>query len=128
MVKEQKTDHLQGVRPSTDHFIHVYFDDRGWLTVEWKCEADATADCRAHCSAVECEDGCQDYEAHRPSWLPNSDSITEEIYCGQMVYLEEGGTFDELYNGPSTDVRSGPIELDWDGHGYRWHYLGDQPR
>lgn len=127
-MKEQKTDYLKGVRPVSDHFIHVYFDDRGWLTVEWKCEADATADCRNFCDRTECQECCQDYEAHRPSWVSTADPATGTGYCNQILWLENGGTFDEMYNGPSTDVRSGPIELDWDGHCYRWHYLGDQAR
>lgn len=107
-----------------DHFIHIYLAEPFGLQVEWKCEADRDADCKSWCPAPECEDGgCVDYERHREHWQRHD---SEE--CGALVWLEEGGTWDEMYEGPDADVHSGPIILSWEGDGYSWRYAGGEER
>ena len=103
---------------ASDHFIHIYLSEPFGLEVEWKCEADATADCKTYCPAPECQDeACVDYDRHRQHWVPFDDGG-----CSALVWLEEGGTWDEMYEGPDVDVHSGPIVLNWEGDGYSWRY------
>lgn len=97
------------------HSIHLSIGNGGLESVEWRCHQPPDADCRAWCEKPECEEGCTNYLAHRRDWK-HSDQ------CLQLVFLEEGGTWDEQYEGPTTDVRSGPIELMWRGDCYSWSY------
>lgn len=106
----------------SDHFIDIRLND-GFVSVEWKCEADDTADCRNHCPDPECCEGCLNYLDHRRNWILNTDPTNNKSYCGKIIWLKEGGTWDEMYSGPDdTDVRSGPIEVVWHGSGYGWRY------
>lgn len=111
----------------TDHFIDIRLNEGGYVTAEWKCEADDTADCRNHCPDPECCEGCTDLN-HQQQWIPNIDPTNNKSYCGKIIWMEEGGTWDEMYCGPDADVRSGPIELVWHDSGYGWRYLGDEAR
>ena len=104
----------------SDHFIHPYLAD-GLLIVEWHCEAGENADCRNHCDERGCRERCQSYDEHRPTWVPNFNGGGGPPYCHYRVWMDEG-TWDELYQGPETDVRPGPVTFQWEGDYYTWRY------
>ena len=83
------------------HSIVLTIAHGGMEAARWECH--------------EREEGCIDAEAHRPEWKHSEQ-------CLRLVFLEEGGTWDEMYSGSPAPVHSGPIELSWSGDGYDWKY------
>lgn len=102
-----------------DHSLHLLISTGGYFSCVWMCEAGPEADCRNHCPDDHCisrEDGCEDYDLHRPRWVAN-----DRDECWVLPWLENSDWV-ETYSGPNTEVRSGPIELTWDGDQWTWRY------
>lgn len=81
-----------------------------WSTIH--CDADPMAACHRYCPIAECEDGCVAPDEHEQSINPT---------CNVKDWLEQD-QLEETYGGPLASVHDGPIEVEWDGNGFRWTY------
>ena len=97
------------------HSIHIAIGPGALEAVEFRCHEPDTADCRNVCREDECEEGCIHYMAHRRNWKPLD-------YCNKVTWLDNSGTWEEMYDGPVADVHCGPIDINWDSLGYSWRY------
>lgn len=97
------------------HAIKVTIREGGPLCAEFICNADDHAECHYYCPLDSCEEGCMFPAQHRPGY-------EHFKQCGMVTWLEEGGTWDEQYEGPDAELRSGPIEMVWQGDYYTWRY------
>jgi hypothetical protein len=94
---------------------------RGELRTEFGCAAPHGAACRLECPAgCLTVDDCPTVGGYRASHQP-----VDAGRCLVVDWLEEGGTPDELYDGPTAPVRSGPILVDCYGDGWLWRYDDD---
>jgi hypothetical protein len=97
------------------HHIHLELNT-GWLHARFSCHEPSGAECRRSCTR-----GCEEITEHcrvEHEW-ENVD------YCNLVTWLEESGTWDELYDGPKVLARSGQIATKWNGDSYTWSYAPD---
>lgn len=97
------------------HRVKVTLTQLYGVGVDIVCDAPEGASCR-----MWCDEGCEfgtleHWENH---------TLRDQGYCTQTE-----GWFDEepleLYAGPATELRSGPIDLIWDGDCFTWRYADD---
>lgn len=99
------------------HHIEIALSTGGTVTPRITCSAPVGAPCRLHCGI------CEDY--------PREDHASHELHdMGYCLFVE--GWFDdssvifEMYDGGETELRSGPVDLSWDGDGVLWSYAGTE--
>lgn len=102
----------------SEHAIKVTISDGGPATAQFVCNAGEHAECHYYCPLPSCDEGCVDRSAHAADYK-------HFHQCGLMAWLEEGGTWDEQYEGPPAEVHSGQIELVWKGDYYCWRYTAE---
>jgi hypothetical protein len=101
----------------TGHWLFLMLPGGGYpIDVDFVCYEPVGAPCRQACSRDACEEGCVCRS------LGVEPVMTEYTECLPITALEEGGTWEEQYNGPETRVRCGPIDITWNGDCYEWRY------
>lgn len=110
----------QDARPLTEsdnpHRVEVYIETGGGVDMEIVCDAPEGAPCR-----LWCDEGCE-------SAGPDHGEIHELRDFGYCLRTE--GWLDEpfdAYSGVRTELRSGPVLLEWEGDYYTWKYAGVKP-
>lgn len=97
----------------TDHYV-TWTIGGGTVDAGFHCAAEIGAACRLWCAAP-FERQCDE--------IPCVHGSADQGECLVMVWLaNDGATPADLYTGPKTKVRPGPIVTTWDGHGYTWRY------
>lgn len=113
------------------HFIDWRIDNAREPYARFRCTADVGAHCRAWCA-----EGCEEFCSHQPRTAATWEDGTRVVVghrwedtgeCRIVTWLENGGTPGELFMGDDeTPVRSGEIEVEWDGDCYLWQYAEAQ--
>lgn len=80
------------------------------------CHAAEGAFCRLACSAGLCEEWPREGCAH---------GLTDVGYCNVVEFIENSDSVQSCYIGPSTSLRSGFIEEEWQGDYYGWKYADE---
>ncbi len=117
----------------SDHRVE-WTHDRDTIVGRIVCTADAdqgAAPCRWTCSAASCQDGWSGQaEKDGDGWFHEYDEIDGEVVrhplrlesCNLVEYIDSSGGIEESYGGGPTEVRSGPVEVLWNGDYYEWWY------
>lgn len=81
----------------------------------FSCAAPIGAPCRLAC-AVRCDAWGETGDCEHPQ--------EDQGFCGALVWLNDGECGHECYDGPPTEVRSGPVTVTWqvDYGCYGWSY------
>jgi hypothetical protein len=80
-----------------------------------RCFAPEGAFCR-----LTCDQGCEE-------WGPDHEHpLTDSGCCNVVEFLVNGDSIEDVYDGPSTLLRSGFIEPEWQGDHYTWHYRDER--
>jgi hypothetical protein len=86
-----------------------------WYRSRFTCSGDPTSNCHLDC---ENSGGCEQYPCdHMP---------VDRSTCNVVDWLEAEEA-EDTYDGPETAARNGPIEIEWNGDGYVWHYATEAP-
>lgn len=116
-------EHLTPGKPRRVHTLHVTIDEVG---VQWR--VDCQSDLGAHCRLV-CSESCGAEEWPCSTTEPDG---TERVHrmidggdCQAIPFIED--CIDEAYAGDQAPLRSGPIDLTWNGVTYVWHYTDPDP-
>jgi len=125
----------------TDHRVdwtHVCDLIRGRIT----CTADPErgALCRFTCPEAGCEEGWvgpaekdgdgwfHDYvDPYAVDIKATGHQLRLETWCNITEWIDNSSGVEESYAGPNGEVRSGPIDVRWNGDDYEWQYAGEQP-
>jgi hypothetical protein len=83
----------------------------GSVVADWTCIADEGAACRMTCPEG-CETWDDDHWPHR---------LVDKGECNAVEWLDNDA-WDETYGGDPEHLRSGPVEVWWNGDGYSWRY------
>ena len=96
------------------HSIAWMLDD-DWLTATVTCHAVEGADCR-----MVCPEGCESWNL-----AYHKHELVDAGRCLVVEWLDNQG-IQESHVGSHAPI-DGFIEATWDGDGYTWTYLADQP-
>ena len=97
------------------HRIEVTIDTDGGIDAAIVCDAPEGASCRTWCDEG-CEFGTSEH------W--ENHTLRDQGYCTQVE-----GWFDdpfECYGGSTAPLRSGPVDLIWEGDYFTWRYADDK--
>jgi len=99
------------------HRVKVTISQINGIGMDMVCDAPEGAPCR-----MWCDEGC---EFATPEHLANH-RLRDQGYCTKTEgWFDEDDPID-LYVGPPTELRSGPVEVIWDDDHYTWRYSDDE--
>lgn len=112
-----------------DHKV-LWHHDMDTIVGEIICTADpeSGAPCRFYCADSACEQGWLGPAAKDDDgWFHDHDIPHQLILipCHFREWINDSSVA-ERYGGPETEVRSGPIDVTWNGDNFEWTYVGDE--
>ncbi len=100
---------------SGHHTLKVTIEPMSRPWPNFLCHEPSDAECRQYCV-----NGCEERS------VADCRSAGHQIKLGGCSYVEwmdaDSNSLEELYQGPKTELRSGPVEFTWHGDYYTWRY------
>lgn len=94
------------------HRIEVTIEPRWGIRARLLCDAPVGAQCRLWCDKG-CDSAGEDHADYH--------ELSDTGYCIKTEAWFDDEPF-ELYHGDEHPLRSGPVELEWQGDTYTWAY------
>lgn len=101
---------------TSQHRIDISIDTDGAIHGEISCTAPAGADCR-----LWCDHGC---DTHGGDGCGKGDALSDQRYCVSTSGWFDNDVFD-LYAGPRAPLRSGLVDILWEGDYSTWTYSAE---
>lgn len=101
------------------HAVKLTIGSSGLVGGEITCSAPAGSPCRLTCPTKQCEE----WEGASCECGP---LVEYPGGCLAVEWIENEDVID-TYVGPDAEIRSGPVEIEWHGEGYRWTYPTTPP-
>jgi hypothetical protein len=100
----------------SDHFLEVVIE-RDYIHTSVVCRAVEGAECRMWCN-----NGCETHPTYGEDDEPVKEDLFDQGTCLRTPYLEMVA-IEEAYVGPDNEpLRSGEIDLVWQGDWYGWQF------
>ncbi len=115
----------------SDHKV-LWHHDMDTIVGEIICTADpeSGALCRLDCENPACFEGAVGpVERVDGQWVhaygdDELHPLKKTGYCNFREWMDCSSSIIESYGGPETEVRSGPIDVTWNGDNFEWTYVG----